>query len=142
MTAETWEDRYREKLRELIQQKGRPVQIDWHEYERYKAWGHADDPDDYVSTYGWTDFDALSHVASGGGTCEWVVPPGSVVREKTYSQFTDTFSDNENEVGVNVGGCHCVCGRYKDVYLRWDGSVGDAINLVMGVPDAGRSIQL
>lgn len=132
--AEEWEDRYKEKLRELVRTNGRKVQT-LGTYPQYDV-----DDDLNVSAYGWTDYDATYHIVNG--PCEWVVPEGAVAYEREYSEFQDTFSPNAHAVGINVKGCHCKCGKYTDVYLRWDGSIAEAVNLIMGVPDTTRSIQL
>jgi len=138
--AEEWEERYREKLRELLRTRGRKVQTSNY-YDRAEA-----DDDLNVSPYGWVDYNAEYHILGGytrhGGPCEWVVPEGAVAYERTYSEFQDTLSDNARVVGINVNGCHCKCGKYTDVYLRWEGSIADAVKIIMGVPDTTRSIQL
>lgn len=138
--AEEWEERYKEKLRELLRTKGSKV-----ETSNHYAWGEPDD-DVNVSAYGWVDYDAEYHIvgehARYGGPCEWVVPEGAVAYEQTYSEFQDTFTENVQTVGINVKGCHCKCGKYTDVYLRWEGSIAEAVKIVMGVPDTTRSIQL
>lgn len=48
-------------------------------------------PPDSVSPYGWRDYDAMVHMKS----CSWIVPPGTVVEEITYSMFDDTFTGNK-----------------------------------------------
>ena len=62
-----------------------------------------------------------------------------VLREVTYSMFTDTFSGNDDEVGVECSPVHCACGKYTDVTLRWVGSLGDLMHAIFGpvVPDTG-----
>ena len=139
--AEEWEERYREKLREMLRTKGVKVETS-NNYD----WVEPDD-DLNVSPYGWADYSAQYHIlgkqsARHGGPCEWIVPEGAVAYERTYSEFQDTFSDNAQTVGINVKGCHCRCGKYQDVYLRWEGSIADAVRIIMGVPDTTRSIQL
>lgn len=136
--GETWEPEYREALRRMLAEKGRPVLL---EEPRY-SWQQDGDPDDNVSTYGWVDYEIEGHLRGGG--CSIVIPEGSVVREKSYSQFQDTDTDNKSEVGLNVGGCHCRCEMYSNFYVRWTGSVGDAIRALFPPPvsDKGRGIQL
>ena len=74
-----------------------------------------------------------------GDGCSWVVEPGVVLREVVYSMFTDTFHDNENEVGVECSPVRCACGKYTDVTLRWVGSLGELMHAIFGpdVPKTG-----
>lgn len=94
-----------------------------------------------LSMYGWTDYDAVEHCASYGDDCTWVVPEGVTVVEETISTFCGTFADNQDEVGVNAAGCHCACGRYKDVTLRVTCSLGEAIQSLIGY-DTTKTMQL
>jgi len=130
-------DEQKIKMRAFLQEQGRAVQFTGREGD-YQP----------VSTYGWHDERAWEHtmerrLAYGkhyyGDSCSWVVPEGVVLREVVYSMFTDTFSDNANEVGVECSPCHCACGKYTDVTLRWVGSLGDLMHAIFGpvVPDTG-----
>lgn len=126
-----WTDEYKRLMREFMERRGSKVnaaekRYDWQE-------------DDSVSTYGWTDYDAFNHVYPAewkrpGDGCRWIVPEGAVLYERTYSLFTDTFHDNENEVGINVKGCRCACGKYEDVILRFTGSLADVMLELTGAP--------
>jgi hypothetical protein len=126
------------KMRAFLQAKGQPVDFREKRYE----W------DQPVSTYGWHDNRAMEHTMTPtrsygkhyyGDGCSWVVEPGVVLREVTYSMFTDTFSDNADEVGVECSPVRCECGKYTDVTLRWVGSLGDLMRAIFGpvVPDTG-----
>lgn len=118
-----WMDEYKPKVRRFMTEKGIPVLFD----ERFG--------DREPEVYGWRDGEAYDH----GRECGWVVPEGATLTEETYSQFTDTFSDNRDEVGVNVEPCHCTCGKYTDVTLRWDGTVDEMLTAILGykTPKAG-----
>lgn len=127
---------YREKLRDFIARKGMKVNFE----QRFST-----DAEDDVSTYGWTDYDATDHITPWRGRgaakregCEWIVPEGAELYERTYSMFTDTFSDNEQEVGINVKGCSCKCGKYKDVTLRYKGSLTEVLADILGIPTQNR----
>lgn len=82
--------------------------------------------------YGWTDVGAQEHARTWGDDCSWVVPPDAVVVEETIRQFIDTLTGSEDEVGLQVAGVDCACGRYLDVTLRYVGSAGDAIQALLG----------
>lgn len=83
-----------------------------------------------VNVYGWISMD-YRHIYDS--KCSWVVPVGTRLEEHSYSQFTDTFSDNEEEVGIEVYPVHCACGELKDVTLRYVGSLGDVIRDIVGL---------
>lgn len=125
-----WTDDYKRLMREFMERRGAKIEVS----DRYD-WEDAD----AVSTYGWHDYQAGQHVrpAEGqypGDGCHWIVPEGAVLYERTYSMFTDTFHDNQDEVGINVKGCHCACGKYADVILRFDGSLADVMRELTGAP--------
>lgn len=127
-----WEAEFRAKLRKFMEDKGEPVRFEPKRYE----WQE----DDEVSTYGWHDYEATLHCRpvdpkySDTDGCHWIVPEGAVAYERGYSQFTDTFHDNEDEVGINVRPAHCACGKYTDVTLRYVGSLAEVIRELTGVP--------
>lgn len=111
-----WTVEYKRKMRDFMQRRGTKVEFE---------------PDGYVSIYGWSDWQAHSHIRKG---CSWIVPEGAVMTEESYSQFVDTFSDNEYQVGINVSGCRCKCGEYKNVTLRFDGTIADVMLEITGAP--------
>ena len=119
-----WSAEYKKKMRAFMAEKGQKIAIEPKRYE----W----EQDDEVSTYGWVDYDAQRHVREQG--CSWVVPAGARLYERTYSQFTDTFNDNEDQVGINVTGCRCACGEYEDVILRYSGGLADVMRFITGAP--------
>lgn len=54
---------------------------------------------------------------------------------RTYSVFTDTFHDNEDEVGMNMGPAVCACGAYTGVTLRYVGSLGDIVPRLLNIKE-------
>lgn len=118
-----WTDEYRAKVREFMAKNGQKVEV---QPKRYGWQG-----DDETSTYGWTDYEAQEHIRKG---CHWIVPGGATLYERTYSQFDGTDVDNLQEVGVNVRGCECACGKYQKVILRWTGSVTTMLHSILGIP--------
>lgn len=133
-----WNDEYKARVRTFVEQHGKPVEFTEKRYD----W----QDDDQVSVYGWTDYDALKHCKPKegwrGGGCHWIVPEGATMYERTYSQFEGTFTDNNDEAGVNVKGCHCACGKYTDMTLRWVGSVTDMLHSILQLPNARLEITL
>lgn len=157
MRENSYSPELRERLRDLVARKGVPVEIN-EAFDPKDPWNFESE----VSVYGWTDYKAQLHAppaawASGRsrslsrsprrntymeiGTCNWVVPEGVVLRERSYSQFDGTGCDNEDEVGINVYGCHCECGQYTDMVLRYTASLADTIRELTApdesVPDPG-----
>jgi hypothetical protein len=70
-----------------------------------------------------------------------VIPEHAVVKEETYSQFAGTFTGADEEVGLNVAGVSCACGRYTDVTIRVTSSLGDAIQALLGY-DPSKQLEL
>lgn len=121
-----WNDEYKAKVRAFVAEHGTKVDVRGHDPRGLED----------VSTYGWQDYDAYKHVykGSGGDDCSWVVPEGAVMRERSYTEWGGTFGESTTEVGVNVYGCSCRCGKYSDVILRWDGSVTDMLHSILDLP--------
>lgn len=134
-----WNEEYRAKVRDFMARNGKRILVD-------KRYGF--DPDDAVSPYGWTDYDAMEHVRSveikkyPGEGCHWIIPEGAVLYERTYYMFNGTFHDNTDEIGVNVKGCRCACGKYEDAILRWTGSVGEMLHDILNLPDSQKEVTL
>lgn len=120
-----WTHQYRAALRDFMQRRARPVQIN----------RDAEYDFEEVSNYGWADDEAWTHVATPE-PCSWVVPEGATLTERTYSMFEDTFTGNRNEVGVNAYPCHCACGAFTDVTLRFTGSLGEVTSEVLRIDRA------
>lgn len=120
-----WTAEYKKKMRAFMASKGQKVDVQ----EKRWEW----EQDDEANVYGWVDYDAQAHVKEDPG-CSWIVPAGAKLYERTYSQFTDTFHDNDDEVGINIRGCHCACGKYTDVILRYRGSLAEVVRELTGTP--------
>lgn len=132
-----WSDEYRARVRDFMARHGNPVQFRPRQYD----W----EADDEVSTYGWHDLEAMDH--AGGtvrrrGTCHWVVPEGARLSERSYTMFAGTFVDADHEMGVNVTGARCACGRYPNVTLRWVGSVAEMLHDLLGLPNQVIEVEL
>jgi hypothetical protein len=126
------EAEYKAKLREFMESKGRPV-----EFEPLRSYETTPRP----SIYGWSDYTAGNHIhpwEKDKQGCSWVVPEGAELVEETYSQFQDTDADNLQEVGINVSPCHCACGEYTDVTLRFTGSLTEVLHSILGLPTQTR----
>lgn len=129
----TIQEDYKEALRAFIERSATPVVMDKH---------YASSIWDSYSVYGWEDREIAKHAKECGGI---VVPQGVTVREVMYSQFTDTFADNSEAVGINAWGgekdepatIHCVCGKYTGMMIRWTGSFYEAIQGVLGFDEQG-----
>ena len=127
------DEQYKNAVREVLEQRGRPVKF-----------ANGGEPDRWgrkrVSTFGWTNWDVQKHITVG--ECRWVIPPGSPVTETEYSQFVGTFTDNKEEVGLNVEGAHCACARYTGVTLRYVGTLGEILHEILKVPDSEPDFRL
>lgn len=126
-----WTDEYKAAMRAFVEKHGKKVLVVDKDYD----W----QDDDETNVYGWQDFDSYEHVRPAtekwrGDGCHWVVPEGARLYERTYNQFAGTFVDNENEVGINVAGCRCACGKYTDVILRYTGTLAEVMREITGAP--------
>lgn len=145
------EEEYRAGLRELLRTHGTVVQIKEAQQAR-----HPELPEQWVSVYGWEDFDATAHLhtptaselalysdaASFYGSCELLIPAGVTLEEVAYCEWAGTGVESDDEVGINaVGGgedsateIRCRCGKYRNLTVRWKGSVSDALQAVLAQP--------
>lgn len=80
-----------------------------------------------VSPYGWAYDRADEH----SKTCPWTADPDYQVLEVDYSMFFSTFDDNYDEYGLNLQTASCSCGKYKNVTLRYIGTVGQALQTIL-----------
>ena len=135
-----WKDEYRELVRDFMARNGRPMQVN-----RDATWSG-----DRVSTYGWghEDWKIHRHVSEygprnlQGESCHWIVPEGATLEEHTYSMFAGTFTENTDEHGCEVYPVHCACGRYKDITLRWTGSLTEMLHDILGINGIQKGIVL
>lgn len=133
---------FRAGIRRFLAEHGKPVlyrdysneRLDPREDKSFQEDGHLlrwmTDYD--VSPYGWGDYDARDHCEpvskyNEKGGCRWVIEEGTQVTEVSLSKFNDTFSPNSQDEGLHVFPAHCACGKYTDVVLRWEGSIGDIL---------------
>lgn len=100
----------------------------------------------------WMDHDAAYHILGQGPVvrkgknygrkqqkpCHWILPDNAVVDEVTYFEFDGTFTDSKPNIGLNVEGCRCACGKYKDVTLRVEMRLSEAIQTIIGYDPAKR----
>jgi len=115
-------DDYNSDLRAFIAREATPVkpdtQFDFDVWESYDQ-------------YGWHDMEAKRHIDE----CGLVVPEGAETREIWFSEFRNTFEDNDDALGVNAYGgdkdsetnIRCNCGKYSGLMMRWEGSLHDAL---------------
>lgn len=86
--------------------------------------------------YGWHDRKAQYHCKPveqwNGDGCHWVMPDGTPdIREYMYSMFGDTSRGNDDEVGIELNGVSCACGKYTGQTLRIEGSIGDLLDRIL-----------
>jgi len=124
------DERIRDRLREVVQKKGRPIRFEDEESYRYP--GEQD-----VSIYGWVDHDAEEHMENGD--CIWSIGPTARLVERTYTEFGDTMNGNDDVIGINVSPAHCTCGEYRNMHLRYTESFGTILRDMLNV-DNGISI--
>lgn len=124
--ANDWRRGFHGAIRVFMERHGEAVDINPDaEYE----W-------DEVSTFGWQHYGAQQHAhpyrAQG---CRWTLAEDATITTRTYSMFTDTYSDNQDEVGINMGPASCACGTYTGITLRYVGTLGDILPRLLGIDD-------
>jgi hypothetical protein len=111
----TWQDEFQAALAQAI-------------------WEHGNLVNPNASYYGWRDFDE--------STGQWHAADCSLgsysdLREDEWDAFVDTFYEGStHHYGVAMT-VTCACGKLKDRHIRWDVSVGEAIQQVLGVAGFG-----
>lgn len=125
-TKKDWQEQYQIALREFLLSKGQPMRME------DKGYGGEPEP----SYYGWTDFDVVDHFTHytapyrqhEGDPCTAFTSKDTKVTEKYYGQFQGTDYSGTDRVAVLVMyPVHCACGKYKDIYWGFEGSMGDVI---------------
>jgi hypothetical protein len=122
-----WRVGYRKAVADFLKTQGLFVTKD-----AYRSYWTDEDTEDYDTSntvYGWADHEHTQGVP-------WRTPPVpgcpvvsvrfETMRERSLSQFTDTFHSNEMRAGVEVR-ASCACGGYTDKWLRWDGAVSEIL---------------
>lgn len=117
-----WVDGYRKAVSTLLNQEGEFVRLD--AYDDIRSWTAEGDYEEFRVTYGWRDWD---HHKSECGIAEWNLP---TLREKRLSQFRGTFTSNDEQVGMEMKAT-CNCGKYTDKWVRYTGSLGEALQVVL-----------
>lgn len=120
------DEHVRNLLRQVVQQKGRPVRFE--ERDSYEYPGEKE-----VSIYGWVDDNADDHMRHS--ECTWQIAPDARLVERTYVVFGDTFNGNDDEIGINVSPASCTCGEYQNMHLRYTESFGNVLREVLKVDD-------
>lgn len=140
---------YRAGLRSLLQTQGKVVKFYERNVERYP-----DRPEQWVSPYGWDDFEATAHLhtptAQERATwpdadefyhgCSLIIPEGVTLEELSYAEDMGTGVEGIDTVGVNAYGgpagspteLRCTCGKYRGLTVRWEGSLREALQAVLG----------
>lgn len=102
----SWKDEYRAAVIDLVLRTGLVM---------------ADEP----SSFGWQDYDSFEH--------KFTAAPDSVIGEESILQFVDTLTGNEYEQVMTLSKCSCDCGRYRDVTIGRNGSVGSILREILDV---------
>lgn len=127
----TFREIYLRSAAHLLKTRGKFVVIE--------AYPETEDPDDLYPwevpgdystgdvVYSWADW---NHTDSRyGDACAIVSIDTTSLREKRFSQFQDTFSSNADVAGLEMKAT-CSCGTYIDRWLRWEGSLEEAISIM------------
>lgn len=115
-----WVAGYRAAVSELMAEHGYFVRLEAYEYRR---WTSDDDYDEFSTTYGWKDWYHRDECR----VVEWDL---ASLRERTLSQFEGTFTDNSQEVGMEMKGT-CACGKYKNKWVRYTGTLSEALEVLL-----------
>lgn len=75
--------------------------------------------------FGWVNYDAVNHIRNG---CRWVLPAEAKVRSIDVDEFADTLIGNRTLNTVECAGASCTCGAYKNVTLRYEGTIQDLVH--------------
>lgn len=82
--------------------------------------------------YGWQGYHEPTDEGHSGG-CHWVETPESEVVEYSFSEFTDTFSDNENKTLLALTHVNCMCRKLKDVTIGIEGGAMELLHELLGI---------
>lgn len=56
----------------------------------------------------------------------------AVPTEITYDEWAGTFEPSRTKYAMQVDRVNCKCGQLRNRKIRWDATIGDAIQLVVG----------
>jgi len=129
-----WREGYREAMKKFMVTAGQPMKMEGDA----QAWGGPQ-----PAYYGWTDFDALQHFwprsqrwrtqdEPSDDPCTVVPAQDATIAEEHYHQFQGTFfTGDTRESFVVMHPVSCACGKYKDLYWGYSGTMGDIISGVL-----------
>lgn len=130
-----WLEGYLEAVEKFLMENGEFVGLRNYEHDRWTDLG----PDEYSSwnaTYGWHEAGhyivTKTRKNEERRLCRPTMVDMSTLRERTLSQFQDTFTTNANEVGLEVR-AYCECGKFENKWLRWTGSITDILPKLLGI---------
>jgi hypothetical protein len=132
VSADDWVEGYQRAVSRLLEEKG--TFVDLRHYGRDEWFMDEPDPSDYEEpTYGWKDWRhtfPASEDGFGGDGCKTVSLDHASLRERSLSLFDNTFTDNKDEVGMEMRAT-CACGEYTDRWVRWVGTMSDALEIIL-----------
>lgn len=123
MGKDDWIAGYRAAVAGLLAKSGDFVRLD--AYNTGRSWVRAGDYDDMRTIYGWRDWDG--HLRECGIKA-WDTES---LRERSLTAFQGTFTSNTEEVGMEMKAT-CNCGKYADKWVRYEGTLGDALSTILG----------
>jgi hypothetical protein len=83
-------------------------------------------------TYGWQGYYSVHDEGHSAG-CHWVATEDSEVVEYSFSEFTDTFHDNENKTLLALTHVNCQCRKLKDVTIGVEGGAMELLHGLLGI---------
>lgn len=82
-------------------------------------------------TYGWRAYDHDHTDAIRHSECKWEATEDSEMVEYSFSEFNDTFSPNTDKTVLSLSHAKCTCGKYKDVTIGIEGTVGELLQQIL-----------
>lgn len=135
-----WVTEYRKAVARLLAEKGSFVskeaypRDDWHMDEPDPT-----DYDDGNTVYGWREIyhgNGGQYGSSMNPNCLSIISWNyDSLRERTLSLFDNTFTDNKDEHGMEMRAT-CQCGEYTDRWVRWIGTMSEALEILLRGNDA------
>lgn len=78
-----------------------------------------------------TDYRASRHIHDG---CEWVLPPGTVVREESHYEFAGTDASADLETTIVALDVSCRCGELRGYDVERSITFSEVLEQVLGHP--------
>lgn len=129
MGNDDWVAGYRAAVARLLEKNGEFVRLN--AYDDEPGWGVEEgDYDECNITYGWSGgYEWMRHLT--GNNCTGIVSwDHESLRERSLSLFEGTFVGNKNEAGLEMKAT-CKCGEYTDKWVRWTGTVTEALEVLL-----------